>query len=107
MMFRVVTKGRFMLQPDFRPPRQQKFGLTPRELEISALEARHSNKEIAEHLRISEDAVAFQVSNIYRKLGVGLWGSVWRRMIRFKASPAFIVWIVIGWLVLVIYHWLS
>jgi DNA-binding CsgD family transcriptional regulator len=65
--------------------RQKKFGLTPRELEIlSALEARHSSKELAENFRISEDTMKHHPSNIYRKLDVG--GSVWHKMIRFRAS---------------------
>lgn len=52
-------------------PRQKKFGLTPRELEIvSAVVAGYTNKEIAEYFRISEDTVKHHLSNIFDKVGV-------------------------------------
>ena len=52
-------------------PRQKKFGLTPRELEIvSAVVAGYANKEIAEHFKISEDTVKHHLSNVFDKLGV-------------------------------------
>lgn len=52
-------------------PRQKKYGLTPRELEIvSAVVAGYANKEIAEHFKISEDTVKHHLSNIFDKLGV-------------------------------------
>jgi two-component system, NarL family, nitrate/nitrite response regulator NarL len=52
-------------------PKQKKFGLTPRELEIvSAVVAGYSNKEIAEYFKISEDTVKHHLSNIFDKLGV-------------------------------------
>lgn len=52
-------------------PRQRKYGLTPRELEIvSAVVAGYANKEIAEHFKISEDTVKHHLSNIFDKVGV-------------------------------------
>lgn len=52
-------------------PKQRKFGLTPRELEIvSAVVAGYANKEIAEHFKISEDTVKHHLSNIFDKVGV-------------------------------------
>src|SRR5215469_7271951 len=46
-------------------PKQRKYGLTPRELEIvSAVVAGYANKEIAEHFKISEDTVKHHLSNI-------------------------------------------
>jgi two-component system, NarL family, nitrate/nitrite response regulator NarL len=52
-------------------PRQKKYGLTPRELEIiSAVVAGYANKEIAQHFKISEDTVKHHLSNIFDKLGV-------------------------------------
>jgi len=50
---------------------QKRMGLTPRELEIvSAVVAGHSNREIAECSKLSEDAVKHHLSNIFDKLGV-------------------------------------
>src|SRR5215467_4825686 len=52
-------------------PKQRKYGLTPRELEIvSAVVAGYTNKEIAEHFKISEDTVKHHLSNIFDKVGV-------------------------------------
>ncbi len=52
-------------------PKQKKFGLTPRELEIvSAVVAGYTNKDIAAHYKISEDTVKHHLSNIFDKLGV-------------------------------------
>ena len=52
-------------------PKQKKFGLTPRELEVvSAVVAGYTNKDIAAHYRISEDTVKHHMSNIFDKLGV-------------------------------------
>ena len=51
--------------------KQKSFGLTGRELEIvSTVVAGYSNKEIAEHLKITEDTVKHHLSNIFDKLGV-------------------------------------
>jgi two-component system, NarL family, nitrate/nitrite response regulator NarL len=56
---------------DTATPRQKRYGLTPRELEIiSAVVAGYANKEIAEHFKISEDTVKHHLSNIFDKLGV-------------------------------------
>ena len=52
-------------------PKQKKFGLTPRELEVvSAVVAGYTNKDIAAHYGISEDTVKHHMSNIFDKLGV-------------------------------------
>src|SRR5215470_9530858 len=52
-------------------PKQRKYGLTPREIEIvSAVVAGYTNKEIAEHFKISEDTVKHHLSNIFDKVGV-------------------------------------
>src|ERR1700740_966736 len=60
-----------LVQSSGEEARQRKFGLTPRELEIvSAVVAGYSNKEIAEHFKISEDTVKHHLSNIFDKLGV-------------------------------------
>jgi len=51
--------------------RPQKFGLTPRELEIIAvIVAGYSNKEIAREFSISEQTVKHHLTNIFDKLGV-------------------------------------
>jgi two-component system, NarL family, nitrate/nitrite response regulator NarL len=50
---------------------QNKFRLTPRELEIvSAVVAGYSNREITERFKISEDTVKHHFSNLFDKLGV-------------------------------------
>jgi two-component system, NarL family, nitrate/nitrite response regulator NarL len=47
------------------------FGLTPRELEVTAtIAAGYSNKEIAQKFTISEDTVKHHLSNIFDKTGV-------------------------------------
>jgi two-component system, NarL family, nitrate/nitrite response regulator NarL len=52
-------------------PRQRRFGLTPRELEIVTLVvAGYSNPGIAQKFSISEQTVKHHVSNIFDKLGV-------------------------------------
>lgn len=51
--------------------RKKTFGLTPRELEITAtIAAGYSNKEVAQKLTISEDTVKHHLSNIFDKTGV-------------------------------------
>jgi DNA-binding NarL/FixJ family response regulator len=70
-----------LMQSTHDEAHQNKFGLTPRELEINAaLEAGYSNKEIADYFKISEDTVKHHLINIHRKLGIGFWGSLWRRI---------------------------
>ena len=51
---------------------KQKFGLTPRELEVVSAIVRHgmANKDIAQFFDITEDTVKKHVSKIYDKLGV-------------------------------------
>jgi len=49
---------------------KNKFGLTPRELDItSAVVAGYSNKDIARKYSISEDTVKHHLSNIFNKVG--------------------------------------
>ena len=67
----LVQYLRNLVQSSGDEARQKKFGLTPRELEVvSAVVAGFSNKEIAEHFKISEDTVKHHLSNIFDKLGV-------------------------------------
>jgi two-component system, NarL family, nitrate/nitrite response regulator NarL len=67
----LVQYLRTLVQSSGEEARQRKFGLTPRELEIvAAVVAGYSNKEIAEHFKISEDTVKHHLSNIFDKLGV-------------------------------------
>lgn len=67
----LVQYLRTLVQASGEEARQRKFGLTPRELEVvSAVVAGYSNKEIAEHFKISEDTVKHHLSNIFDKLGV-------------------------------------
>jgi DNA-binding NarL/FixJ family response regulator len=50
---------------------RKRLSVTPRELEIvSAVVAGLANKEIAQHFKISEDAVKHHLCNIFAKLGV-------------------------------------
>jgi two-component system nitrate/nitrite response regulator NarL len=52
------------------PPPRPRFGLTPRELEItSAVVSGLSNKEIARKFVLSEDTVKHHLTNIYDKVG--------------------------------------
>jgi DNA-binding NarL/FixJ family response regulator len=51
-------------------PAQQRFGLTPRELEITgSVVAGFSNKEIAKKFSLSEDTVKHHLTNIFDKVG--------------------------------------
>ncbi len=60
-----------LMQSAQQGARQKKFGLTPREIEIiSGVVAGYTNKDIAEHFKISEDTVKHHLSNIFDKLGV-------------------------------------
>jgi len=59
------------IQSSKEDARKQKYGLTPRELQVlSAVVAGYSNKEIAKHFKIAEDTVKHHLSNIFDKLGV-------------------------------------
>ena len=52
------------------PPPRARFGLTPRELEItSAVVSGFSNKEIAQKFVLSQDTVKHHLSNIFDKVG--------------------------------------
>jgi two-component system nitrate/nitrite response regulator NarL len=62
---------RDLIQSSSEEARQRRYGLTARELEIvSAVVAGYSNREIAAHLKISEDTVKHHLSNIFNKTGV-------------------------------------
>jgi two-component system nitrate/nitrite response regulator NarL len=51
-------------------PARKRFGLTPREIEItSAVVSGLSNKEIAKKLSLSEDTVKHHLTNIFDKMG--------------------------------------
>ncbi len=67
----LVEYLRGLLAPPPPAPKQKKFGLTPRELEVvSAVVAGDTNKDIAVHYKISEDTVKHHLSNIFDKVGV-------------------------------------
>jgi DNA-binding NarL/FixJ family response regulator len=67
----LVQYLRNLIQSSGEEVRRRKYGLTPRELEIvSAVVAGYSNKEIAAHLKISQDTVKHHLSNIFDKTGV-------------------------------------
>jgi len=52
------------------PPSPSRFGLTPRQLEItSAVVSGCSNKEIAKRFALSEDTVKHHLTNIFDKVG--------------------------------------
>ena len=55
---------------DASPPPRARFGLTPRELEItSAVVSGFTNKEIAKKFVLSEDTVKHHLTNIFDKVG--------------------------------------
>lgn len=61
---------RFLPRKDAGNPRE-KFGLSPRELEVvTAIMAGYSNKEIAHKLSLSEQTVKHHITNIYDKVGL-------------------------------------
>ena len=65
----VETLRKLIFSPE-RVKKTEKFGLTPRELEIVAkICAGCTNKEIAQTLSISEDTVKHHLSKIYNKVG--------------------------------------
>jgi len=56
--------------PDLAKASPRRFGLTPRELEITgAVVAGFRNREIAQRLSLSEDTVKHHLSNIFDKVG--------------------------------------
>ena len=62
---------RKLVQSSGEETRRKKFGLTPRELKVvSAVVAGFTNKQIAEHLDISEDTVKHHVAKAFDKTGV-------------------------------------
>jgi DNA-binding NarL/FixJ family response regulator len=65
----VAALRAYMVSPDEKPARER-FGLTPRELEItSAVVAGFSNREIARKFVLSEDTVKHHLTNIFNKVG--------------------------------------
>jgi two-component system nitrate/nitrite response regulator NarL len=65
----VASLRNHMTLPAEKPARER-FGLTPREMEItSAVVAGFSNKEIARKFVLSEDTVKHHLSNIFDKVG--------------------------------------
>jgi two-component system, NarL family, nitrate/nitrite response regulator NarL len=67
----LVQYLRNLIQSSGEEARQRRYGLTARELEIvSAVVVGYSNKEIAAHLKISQDTVKHHLSNIFDKTGV-------------------------------------
>ena len=62
---------RKLVQSSGEETRRKKFGLTPRELKVvSAVVAGFTNKQIAEHLNISEETVKHHVAHAFDKTGV-------------------------------------
>jgi two-component system, NarL family, nitrate/nitrite response regulator NarL len=67
----LVQYLRTLMQSSHGEASQEKFGLTPRELEIvSAVVAGYTNKEIAEYFKISAHTVKLHLYRIFDKLGV-------------------------------------
>ena len=67
----LVQYLRDLIQSSSEETRQRRYGLTARELEIvSAVVMGYSNREIAAHLKISQDTVKHHLSNIFNKTGV-------------------------------------
>lgn len=68
----LVQTLREMTSPAAVISRKDKFGLTPRELEvIQTVVAGYTNKEIAQIFKISEETVKHHLSHIFEKLGLG------------------------------------
>jgi DNA-binding NarL/FixJ family response regulator len=67
----LVQHLRKLVQSTGEETRRKKFGLTPRELKVvSAVVAGFTNKQIAEHLDISEETVKHHVAHAFDKTGV-------------------------------------
>ena len=66
----LVHALRGLMVPSLENPPRQRFGVTPRELEItSAVVAGFSNKEIAKKFSLSQDTVKHHLTNIFDKVG--------------------------------------
>jgi len=66
----LVQALREQMASSMEKPARKRFGLTPRELEItSAVVSGLSNKEIAKKLALSEDTVKHHLTNIFDKMG--------------------------------------
>jgi DNA-binding NarL/FixJ family response regulator len=58
-------------QTPARSPERNRFGLTPRELQVvGAVVAGYANKDIAKRFSVSEDTVKHHLSHIFDKVGV-------------------------------------
>jgi DNA-binding NarL/FixJ family response regulator len=67
----LVQHLRNLMQSTNEESKEEKFGLTPLELEIvSAVVAGYGNREIAEYFKISHDTVLHHLSDIFDKLAV-------------------------------------
>jgi two-component system, NarL family, nitrate/nitrite response regulator NarL len=66
----LVQALRALMVAALEKPSRERFGVTPRELEItSAVVAGFSNKEIAKRYKLSEDTVKHHLTNIFDKVG--------------------------------------
>jgi two-component system, NarL family, nitrate/nitrite response regulator NarL len=93
-VWNLVQYLRTLTQATHDEDRQKKYGLTPRELEIvSAVVAGYSNKEIAEHFKISGDIVKHHLSNVFDRLRVSTrlqvaqWAVGVERVQRVRLTP--------------------
>ena len=65
-----LVQGAPQLRGRDGPRSGRRFGLTPRELEVtSAVVSGFSNKEIAKKFALSEDTVKHHLTNIFDKVG--------------------------------------
>jgi DNA-binding NarL/FixJ family response regulator len=70
------------------PRRKEKFGLTPRELDIvSAIVAGASNRTIATQFSISEQTVKNHLSSIFDKMGVSTRLELALKAVKYHLSP--------------------
>ena len=70
------------------PRRKEKFGLTPRELDIvSAIVAGSSNRTIATQFSISEQTVKNHLSSIFDKMGVSTRLELALKAVKYHLSP--------------------
>jgi two-component system, NarL family, nitrate/nitrite response regulator NarL len=75
-------------EPMSAPRRKEKFGLTPRELEIvSAIVKGSSNKAIAGQFAISEQTVKNHLSSIFDKMGVSNRLELALKAVKYQLAP--------------------
>jgi len=76
------------LQEPMSPRRKEKFGLTPRELEIvSAIVKGSSNRAIATQFAISEQTVKNHLSSIFDKMGVSNRLELALKAVKYQLAP--------------------